>query len=334
MSDKIEGTMNLEGLIEGPMPPFPDAQAKLEKWAEGFAGGAVRVSVQVDGAHFSALPSNAPVRVSALAKAGEEPAHVVADALADLLRYFPPLERGQVFSTLRSVEYRPGQEVQTVYAVGPDGRAATRQQVVACQTVSAQEPVSRREMLKQGLIGLGVAVVVLAISSYWVDYRGIWRRMTARVEPTAVTVDMGTFGPYLQVKVTGLDRRDGTLEVELARGKNYPRTEAAWDTLYGSPPEVLLPTATGPASTAAGSAPAATAPAGMPASLLRRRLALASLAKGVVVLEFRDSKGQLLGQTLLRVADLQLNEKVNGAVPAPVVDKRAVAPATVRVLPE
>src|SRR5438105_5757990 len=105
MSDKIEGNMSLEGLIEGPMPPFPDAQAKMEKWAEGFAGGAVRVNLQIDGAHFSALPANAPVYVKDVAKDGSEPSHAVADSLADLLRLFPPLDRGQVFSTLPSNDY-------------------------------------------------------------------------------------------------------------------------------------------------------------------------------------------------------------------------------------
>lgn len=333
MSDKIEGMMSLEGLIEGPLPPFPDAPEKLQKWAQGFAGGAVRISLQVDGAHFSALPSNAPVRVKDVVKDDGEPSHAVADSLADLLRLFPPLERGQVFSTLRSIEYRPKLEVQTVYAVGPDGRAVTRQQSVPCETVTPEEPVSRKEMIKQGLIGLVVAVAILGISSFFVDYRAIWRRLTARVEPTTVAVELGTFEPYFKVNVTGLDRRDGTLQLEVTRTKAYPRNEAAFDTLFDAPPEFLLPAppATMPAT---GSMPATTTkPAGVPMSLVRRRVAVESLAKGFVVLEFRDKDGQLIGQAGLRVTDLEQHEVLKAEVPAPVVDKRAVAPAKVTVVP-
>jgi len=350
MSEKIEGTMSLEGLIEGPMPPFPDAQAKMEKWAEGFAGGAVRVNLQVDGTHFSAMPANAPVHVKNLAKDGGEPSHAIADSLADLLRLFPPLERGQVFSTLRSIEYRPKLQVQTVYAVGPDGRAATRQQTVPCDTVAAEEPLSRKEIIKQGVIGLIAAAAILGISSIWVDYRGIWRRMTARVEPTTVAVELATFEPYFKINVTGLDRRSGTLELDIIRTRNYPRQEAEFDALYNTPPEVLLPAppSTAPATAASATtstAPAATAPATaasmpaasmptLPASLLRRRVAIESLAKGLVVLEFRDQSGNVLGQTALRIADLQQYDVVKTRVAAPIIDGRAVAPARIIVLPE
>ena len=348
MSEKIEGTISLEGLVEGPLPPFPDAQQKLEKWASGFAGGRVRISLQVDGGHFSALPSNEPVAVKGLAKEGGEPAQVVADSLADLLRFFPPLERARVFSTLRSVEYRHGQEVQTLFAVGPDGRAVTRQQSVACATVKPAEPVSGREALKRGLVGLVVAAAILALSAIWVPYPAIWRQLTARVEPVKVSVETGSFAPYFRAEVAGLDRRDGTLKLKLTRTAAYPRDEAALDALYADPPATPVQTASAVAATAAApatkpataTAPAsaastATAPApAQPMSLVRRRLAVEALAKGSVWLEFRDQNGAIIGGAALRIEPLQRVESLEAAVPAPVVDRQTVAPSRIEVLPQ
>ncbi len=345
MSEKIEGTMHLEGLIEGQLPPFPDARDKLEKWARNFTGGVVRISLQVEGPHFSAMPSNEPVAVKDLARDGTEPANTVADGLADLLRLFPPLERGQVFSTLRSVEYRAKLEVQTIYAVGPDGRAATRQQTVPCATVKPAEPISRGEMLKRGGLGLLAAVVILAISSLFVDYPGLWRRLTARVEPVQTAVELGNFSPYFRMEVVGLDLRNGMLLLKLTRTGMYPREEAALDALYANPPAPPAPPepVTKPASTmpAATTAPTTTATASAPAtkaaqppSLVRRRLAVESLAKGGVWLEFHDQNGRLIGGASVRLDGLERAETIEAAVPAPVVDRQTVAPARIDVLPQ
>jgi hypothetical protein len=346
MSEKIEGTIVLEGLVEGPLPPFPDAQAKLERWAQGFAGGAVRVNLQIEGGHFSAMPSNDPQRVQALTKqaggsAGDaeiDPAQVVADSLAELLRFFPPPDRAQVFSTIRSMEYRPNLEVQTLYAVSPDGRTATRQQRVPCKTVSAEMPVDPRDMAKRGLLGFLVALVILLGSSYFVDYPGLWRRLTASVEPVKTTVHAGLFSPYLRMDVTGLDRRTGMLKIHLSRLPPYPTSEEAFDALFANPPEPMAPpaTTTAPESApATGATAAASAPAALPsASLLRRRMAVESLAKGTIRLEFRDASGHVMGRAILVVGNLQHAAAQDAEVPAPANDKQLLVPASVELLPD
>jgi hypothetical protein len=348
MSEKIEGTMRLEGLIEGTLPPFPDAREKLEKWAAGFAGGVIRISLQVDGSHFSALPNNAPFQVRDLSKDGTEPSNRIADGLSDLLRYFPPLERSQVFSTIRSIEYRPKQEVQTVYAVGPDGRAVTRQQTVPTETVKQAEPVSGREALRRGIMGLLLAAAVLGISTFFIDYRALWNQLTARVEPVKTTVDAGSFSPYFTIEVTGLDLRDGTLKLKVVRTARYPTDEGSLDALYADPPAPVVrsapaTTSTSPASspaTATAAATAATATASAPAkaaeplSLVRRRLAVDSLGKGTVWLDYRDKDGRLIGGAALRVEALEKFAVLETAVPAPTMNRQPIAPASITVLPE
>ena len=244
MSEKIEGTIVLEGLVEGPVPPFPDAQEKLERWTQEC--GRMEMKLQMDGGHFSVMPTNKAMPAASL---GEDVSMAVADSLSELLRMFPPLERRQVFSTLRSVEWRRKLEVRTIYAVGPDGRIATQQERSPCDTVAPPQPLSPKEMLIRGGIGLLVAAAILGISALFIDYPKQWRRMTASVEPATVVVQPGAFAPFLKVEVTGLDRRNGVLLVTLSRGAAYPLSDAELDALYEHPPDMV--TSTAPAATAA-----------------------------------------------------------------------------------
>ncbi len=355
MTEKLEGTIILEGLIEGPMPPFPDARQKIESWARSVAGGSIPFSVQIDTGHFSVLPGNDPVAVQALfpgrtpGQPMPDPSVVVADALSDLLRFFPPLERGQIFSTLRSMEFRPNLEVQTLYAVGPDGRAATRQQSVPAITIAAEAPISREEILKRGGLGLGVALVILLASTLVVPYRDLWRKFTATTEPAKISVDTGPFSPYFQAQITGIDRASGLLLITFTRTAAFPQNEAAFDTLYADPPAAPPDAANAPATapvtapapapaTAPASGPSATA-ASLPAapeppSLLRRRLAIESLAKGVIRIEFRDSDGHLLDEDLVHISSLAGQAKFETRIPAPIRDKSPLLPASATVLPD
>jgi hypothetical protein len=329
MSIKVEGTIILEGLIEGPMPPFPDAREKLDRWARQVAGGAVLFSVQVEAGHFSALPSNEPLPVKALLQsenAGSDPSNVIADALSDLLRILPPPARSQVFSTLRTMEYRPSQEVQTLYAIGPDGRAVTRQQTVPAKTLAAEQPIHPRELVKRGGLGLLIAIVVLLVSSFFVDYRGLWRRFTGSVQPATVHVNAGTFAPYFQLQITGFDRRNGTLLVKLTRTPRYPQNEPGFDTLYADP---SVPAPTTPATS--------TAPAAAPApgpSLLRRRLAVESLVKGLVRIDMFDRDNHLLARATLDVTPLESHEELLTQIPVPSLDNQYITPDHLQLLPD
>jgi hypothetical protein len=158
-----------------------------------------------------------------------------------------------------------------------------------------------------------------------------------------VNVDAGSFSPYFRAEVAGLDRRNGTLALKLTRTAAFPRDEAALDALYADPPMPAAQaagtspaTATAPATKTTAAPATATAPAvpPQPMSLVRRRLAVEALAKGFVWLEFRDQGGNVIGGAPLRVDLLQRVESLDAAVPAPIVDRQAVAPARIDVLPQ
>jgi len=62
MSDKTEGTIVLDGLIEGRLPDDPSIEDKLEQWLEFVGQLGLRFNLEVTGSSFSLLPDSTPVR--------------------------------------------------------------------------------------------------------------------------------------------------------------------------------------------------------------------------------------------------------------------------------
>lgn len=299
----IEGTIIVEGLIEGRVPPQPKAADRLKEWAEAGLGKAIRVNMQVDGGRFSAMPDNAPVRAAAM---GEHPEDSIAESIEELLRLFPGSERAAVFSTLRSREYKPDKEVQTMYPVGPDGRVAVHQQSVAAKTEAAPTPLNAKQFAVRAVVGLAVAGAVLFVSSYWVDYRKLFRQASGAPQVDKIVISVEPIGMYVTLDGRALNDAGDGLVLTLKRTAGFPLNDAALD---------------------AEAARTATQPAAV-----RSRLMIDALARGYLRAEMFDGDGRYMGAPVLRIAGLRDHEKllVPVALPTSSVGRVAV-PARIEI---
>jgi len=275
MSGRVEGTVELDGLVEGHLPGDEELAADLRYWARQ-AARKLPLSLTIDGNHFSLLGENRPVEVAEL---GDDPARAVADALRELLDLLPPDVRHAACSTLRSMEYRKSEEVQTIYVIGPGGTVDVRQRTVDAETTAPPEPLTRKEMIRLGLTGLGVALLVFLVSSIFVDYRKLVSDIVERVtplDPNSVAVDASRLAGY--VKVVGKDATNGSnvLAIRLQRTGAFPKTDAALRDAVAAAGEDLP-----------------------------RRLALEALARGYVRCEMFDKDRQFLGYTMHRIVSLR-----------------------------
>jgi hypothetical protein len=353
MSSHVEGTLLMEGLIEGRLPITPGAPDKLEKWSELGLGG-ITVSVKIEGQRFSILPSDDVVQVS-LFKNGD-PSHAIAESLDEMLRIFPPGDRGSVFSTLRSREYRSKQEVQTVYAVAPEGRIAVHQQIAAVETEKPPAPLPRKVFWMQVAMGLTVTVLLLLASSFFVDYKKLFRGVTRKADVSHVAIDSGDFAPYITVESITVGPDANTLVLKLRRTLAYPLDDASLEaatarraaamTHPATNPFANLPPAnwqgntTEPATTPAATTPladtqptttqattqvttqAATLPTDAPSALpqltpTRSRLLFDSLARGYAQIEIFGEKDAYIGSVRIRIADLRNKETIDVEIPMP-----------------
>src|ERR1051325_3706328 len=136
---KTEGTLIIDGLIEGRLPALPAAEDKLRAWVNFARSAGLEFNLHLDGGSFSLLADNSPHLAKQFAP---DPAEIICSAVAEMLKTIPPADRGKLSSTLRSIEYRPHQEVKTLYPITPDGAIDSRQRIVEAQTQPPPPPLS------------------------------------------------------------------------------------------------------------------------------------------------------------------------------------------------
>ena len=293
MSEKIEGTLVLDGLMEGKLPEAPDVQGHLRDWVRFAASLGLRFSLEVEGNSWSLLADNHPASAG---RPGADPAQVIADALEQLLRVFPPDLRRRIFSTLRSIEYRKGIEVRTLYVVGPDGSIAPRQETVEAPTRAAPQPMSLRQKMRLAALGLGAAVAIVALSALFVDYGKLLSSIADAIRPFNVEkleVDAEAFKDYFTVEKKEARDQGREVVLTLRRTGAFPLKEADVQAL-----------------------------AEQRAKSFSALLALEAVVRGYARCEFFGPKKEYLGFTFVRIRGLAESETIEA--PLPIAGRRGL----------
>lgn len=288
MSEKIEGTIFLDGLLEGRLPKTPGAEERLREWQSFARSHKLGFNLQLEGGTFSLLAESTAVPVEDF---GPVPSETVREALEQFLRIFPSEARRTVTSTVRSVEYRKGAEAQTLYLVGPEGTIQVRERTLSTTTREAAKKLTGREKIYVVSIAVLVALLALLLSSFFVNYRVMIRALVEGITPVdaaELTIETPHLGKYFIVekKTLSSDRRE--LLITLKRTETYPLDEAALQKRYEE---------------AGSSVPS--------------RLALEALARGYVRCELFDREGKFLGFSTQRIAGLHQSETVELRIPLP-----------------
>ena len=284
---KVEGTIIVDGLIEGKVPALPGAEEKLRGWVNFARGAGLDFSFNLDGGSFSLLADNSP---RAAKKFAPEPSEIISSAVAEMLKTIPPADRGKISSTLRSIEYRPHQEVQTLYPITPQGAVDARQRIVEAHTQPPPPPLTARERMRMGLFGLAAAVAVIAVSAVFVDYPKLWREIREEAStPSAdqIQIENATFAEYFTVEKKEISADGKTLRLLLRRTAKFPLADANFTA-------------------------AMTQPTTQPNL---RRLTLDSLSRGYIRCEYFDSAGDFQSFQFARVAPLRRSEAMELKLP-------------------
>lgn len=288
MSDRVEGTMVLDGLIEGDPPSLPDIRDRLEEWVARAQGLGLPFSVEFDGGRFSILADNRPILISSL-QGRHEPSDAVAAALGTLLELFPPPERHRIFCTLRSIEYRRNLEVQSVYGIAADGTVNSRQHIVETDTTAPQKPMTRKAQAK--LVGLGVlvALALFGLSALFVDYGDLWKDLTQStrlMNPNHITVETGPFAEFFTVEERRFRNNPRGLVLSLRRTDAFPTDDAeAGERIASAGDDTMA------------------------------RLAAEAIARGYLRGELFAADGDYLGTALLRIRELRERKQADCDLP-------------------
>ncbi len=286
MDERREGTFRLDGIIEGPVPGTTDGPADLRRWASSATQNRIAFSLEVDGGTFSALAIDT---VSAVAAVGSVE-DAVSGQLDAMLQVFPPAQRTAVCSTVRSMEYQPGSEIQTLYAVGPDGQIQTEQRRIDAHTTRPPEPLTGKEKLRFGLTALMIFGVLFAVSTIFVDYRGMWENMKDKatsLNQEKIEWVNPAYAPYFVVTKAEFPKRS-VLRLTITRTEAFPTTPEKLDALAAT------------------------------AKTVQEGLVVDAMGRGYLRGEWADKEGKILGVVPIRIRGLSTSPTIVVDLPVPI----------------
>lgn len=176
----------------------------------------------------------------------------------------------QLMSTLRSVEYIPGHEVQSIYFIKPDGTAGMEQRIIKADTVSPDKPVEFKSKLKLIIIFTAILGLGIGISAFFVPYKDLGKRFVSELLPfdkQNLKIDIGSYKDFFRIDSVEINESKGNIQIICSVSDSYPATEKELNTLWKSPSESLP-----------------------------EKLTLEALARNCVRCVFSDSKGNFAGQ--------------------------------------
>jgi len=288
LSEKVEGPVVLDGLIEGKLPDEPGAEEVLREWLDFAASLKLKFNLEMDGNSFSILADDKPIPAEAL---GPRPEERIADALGQLVKALPTEQGRRIFSTLRSAEYLAGCEVQTIYGLGPDGTVQRSERTLQAETTPPPRRLTRREKVRRAAVGIVVAAVILAVTSLFVPYRKVYDYVAGRVAPfntNELKVETGGFKDYFTVERKAAPGWEGIVVVTLRRTRAFPLNESDLEKLLARRGQSLS-----------------------------ARLVVEALARGYVRCEYYDRKGEFLDFSIHRIAGLREKETVELSLSMP-----------------
>lgn len=292
VQEKTEGMILLDGLVEGRLSGDEQVAAKLEKWVEFAATLGLNFNLDMSGSAFSVLPDNHPTSIE---KLGASPEDAIRQTLEQLIGVLPAQDKTSVFSTLRSAEFRTGEEVQSLYVVEPGGKVQVQSRSIAAKTVAPPKPVSTKERVKLALIGLVLALCVFGILMLFPPVREKFAEFIGSIKPVTVekvTIAAESFGDLIKASPKEFVAGSRVLIVTIERGKDYPTTDALLEEAYAK------------------------------ADTLAKKLAIEAIAKGYVRIELIDVEGNIFAEGEFRIRELSTKESIELRVPVTAGEKK------------
>jgi hypothetical protein len=219
------GTVLLDGIIEGPVPPAAEGAERLHEWVKFSRDQGVPFDLRIDGPAFSLLAGGEPLRAGKT----EIFQDTVRQVIDQLLEVFPEELRTHVLSTVRSTEYQDGVKVESVYAVTAKG-VRVHERKVPWEASKAARPLSWRPLVPY-LVAAAVVVSAVVVLAFLLDFGALWRGFTTKytaLDPDRVELEAASLARYVTCKKLGVDKTKTQLAVEVERTPAFPLDLAAY----------------------------------------------------------------------------------------------------------
>lgn len=235
---KIEGTFRLDGLLEGPIFSVDDEDI-INSFVKDAKKAGLKFHAAINTGRFSLLADTESINI----QPGGEPADArVVKCIGEFLKNYSPEECRQLMSTLRSVEYIPGHEIQTIYYIKPDCTVAVEQRTVKADTIAPMKPIELRQAIKPIIIFAVILCAGIGISAFFVPYSDLAKRLINKVMPFdthKLIINVGPYMQFFQVESAEANKSKGIILITCKVSQSYPNTEQKLNELWKSSGESI-----------------------------------------------------------------------------------------------
>ncbi|MBN1766454.1 MAG: hypothetical protein JW860_14450 [Sedimentisphaerales bacterium] len=272
----LEGTFYIDGLLEGPV--FGEGDEDLiRRFVRRAAKDGFIFSLAIDGGRFSLLAEKQPGTLPESARSADS---LIARHLNEFLDNYRPEEAAQMMSTIRSVEFIPSQEVQTVYGIMPDGKLALEQRKVKAETIKPPRPLSLKEKIRVTGVLVVILAIVFGVSMIFVPYRQLFGRIADSVRPYKIEtleIEQGYYTLYFNIESTEVLKKKLLIRMQCRPTELFPqdvnRLNTIWEVLTEKDPEHAIV----------------------------HKMALEAIWKKYIRCEMFNAEGEYLGQEMCRM---------------------------------
>ena len=287
---KIEGTYFTDGMLQGRVPEDRNFEKNVQEWLASQRKNGLRFDLTIDGGGFNLLADDKPNPSRNFPPDGVQE-HLAA-AFQKLIELSPPSDRLQLMSTLRSVEYRPDAEIQTLYLITPPGKITAKQRTLDAETVAPPPELTLAGRIKLGALGLVVAAILLLVSSFFIDWKAWLLEPAKELAPLKleeIILDDQAFEGFLAFEKRALDKQRRGLRL-------LAKTEPDWETAMDSQPSDF--------------------------NSWPQFLAVASVKKGGLRCDFYDRKGEFIASVPVLLRPLIQSETGEAEIFLPLPGKK------------
>lgn len=220
-----QGTLVLDGLIEGPVPPIKDGAEQLREWDRFAQKSGLKFHLSIDGSSFSLLADSTPLKL----QENETLQDCLKQTMEQLLIIFPDDLRCRVFSTVRSIEYLEEEKIQSLYLISQDG----------VQVKSRKMPLEKGEHPEEAedffttpiknfvplIVGASILAVMAIASAFIFDYSELLNKVGNKygvVSEDRFEIDAEAVSHYLVLEKNGFNKGKSHLVVEVKRTEAFP----------------------------------------------------------------------------------------------------------------
>jgi hypothetical protein len=151
---------------------------------------------------------------------------MVHHALEKLLAAYPPELRMQIFSTLRSREYRPGLEVQSIYLIIYPGQVKVERREVTAEVEPRPAPLSAKNQFSYLVAAAGILALLGWASTSLVEYRDLGEQKLSTFRGTRLEdlrVDDKSLVGFVRIVETDIAKQpESSIILTLRKGTKWP----------------------------------------------------------------------------------------------------------------